>query len=299
MRAAPTELQAEDILTLTVSITGNGTLREIPRPDLRRLPRFTRQFEIENAADRYDPGTKTREFDYRLRPRTAAVKEIPPLPFVFFNPKTLPAEKGYETTVAAPIALTVRPRTQVSPARVEGPAAAVELPASVYSLVEASTVLRYDPPFTLPTPGVLAFLFIGPPAVASLWYIVWRRLSPDAARQVRKRRSRAAQQALKALQRSRKLEAAALAEQTEAIMARYLHQRLDLLPVEPTPAEVAHHLERAGSSPALGRDVARFFADCDAARFAPGLLDKANNWTATAARLVLALEEEPWRPQLS
>jgi hypothetical protein len=299
MRAAPMELQAEDPLTLTVSITGNGRLEEIPRPDLRRLPRFARQFQIDNLADRYIPAKKTREFDYRLRPRTADVKEIPALPFVFFNPKILPPEKGYQTTVADPIALSVWPRTPVSPARVEGPTAAVEMPPSVYSLVEGHAVLRYDRPFTLPAPGVLVLLLIGPPAVGGLWYIVWRRCYPDAMSQIRKRRSRAAEQALKVLRRSAKPDTVVLAQRAEAVLAGYLRQRLDLLTVEPTPAEVARHLEQAGSSPDLRQQVARFFADCDAARFAPGLMDKPNNWTARAAHLVLALEEQPWPPQLS
>jgi hypothetical protein len=299
MRAAPTELQAEDSLTLTVSITGKGMLQEIPRPDLRRLPRFAQQFQIDNVADRYDSALKTREFDYRLRPRTAAVKEVPALPFVFFNPKILPREKGYQTTFAQAIALTVRPRLQVSPARVEGPPAAVVPPASVYSLVEGHTALRYDPPFTLPPLGVLVFLLVGPPAVGGLWYMVWQRHYPDAMRQMRKRRSRAAQQALKALQRARKRDVGALAQQAEAIVARYLRQRLDLVTAEPTPMEVARHLERLGGSSALGQQVERFFADCDAARFAPGLMEKPNDPTATAARLVVALEEEPWPPQFS
>jgi hypothetical protein len=298
-RAAPTELQAEDPLTLTVSITGNGQVQNILRPDLRRLPRFAGRFDIENLGDRYLPANNTREFTYRVRPRTAAVKEIPPLPFVFFKPNLLPPEKGYQTTYADPIALMVRPRAQVSAARVEGMASVVEMPDSVYALVEGDTVLRHDLPFALPAPGVLALLLIGPPALGGLWYMVWRRCCPDTLRQLQRRRSRAAQQALKALQRSRKLDGAALPQQAEAIIARYLRQRLDLLTLEPTPMEVARHLEQVGSSGALGQQLARFFADCAAARFAPGLMDKPNNWTTTAARLVLALEEESWPPQLS
>jgi hypothetical protein len=299
MRAVPTQLQAEDPLILTVRITGTGNLEEIHRPDLRRLPRFAGRFHIEDLAGRYLPATKTREFDYRLRPRTPAVKEIPPLPFVFFNPKILPPERGYQTSLAPAIPLSVQPRTEVRPARVEGTTPASETPASVNQLVDGPLVLRYDRPFALPGGSALAALLVGPPAFGGLWYMVWRRCYPDAVHQSRRRRSRAAQHALKALQRSSKLDAAGQAHRAEAVLTGYMRQRLDLLAVEPTPVEVARHLELAGASRALAQDVAHFFAACDAVRFAPGLMGKPENWPATAAHLVLALEEEPWPAQFS
>jgi hypothetical protein len=82
-------------------------------------------------------------------------------------------------------------------------------------------------------------------------------------------------------------------------MANYLRQRLSLSAAEPTPAEVAYHLERVGASPALASELVRFFADCHAARFASGLMEKREDPAATATRLLLALEEEPWSLPLS
>jgi hypothetical protein len=221
------------------------------------------------------------------------------LPFVYFSPRIVPPEKGYLTTLAPAIPLTVQPRAKVSPARVEGGAPAPAAPASVYHLAEGNTVLRHDSSFVLPGPLVLAALLMGPPLLGGLWYLVWCRRFPDLARQAHKRRSRAAQQALKALARTRKQDPVARAEQSETILTNYLRQRLDLLPTEPTPEEVAHHLEQAGASPALASAVGRFIADCDAVRFAPGLGDRAESGTTTAMRLLLALEEEPWPLPLS
>src|SRR6516164_5388396 len=37
MHAAPTELRSEDSLVLTVRITGHGNLRDLERPDLRKV----------------------------------------------------------------------------------------------------------------------------------------------------------------------------------------------------------------------------------------------------------------------
>jgi hypothetical protein len=299
MRATPTQVQAEEPLILTVTITGKGNLQELQRPDLRRRPRFAQQFHIENLADRYLPAERTRAFDYRMRPRHAAVREIPLLPFVFFNPKILPPEKGYQTAIAPAIPITVKPRAQVSPTQVEGTAPPVQAPDSVYQLVNDPAVLRCDPPFALPGPWEVGALLIGPPLLGGWLYIFWRRRHPDSARQTRKRHSQAAQHALKAFRRLGKLDTAAQAQQTETILAEYLRQRLDLRTVEPTPAEVAQHLEQAGSSTALANAVAHFFGNCDAARFAPGFAAKADNWTATATQLVVALEEESWPSQLS
>src|SRR5438067_623194 len=91
MRAEPTVLQAEDPLILTVRITGSGSLESLARPNLQRQDRFAKQFQIENLKDRYLPDERAREFDYRLRPRSSAVKEIPALPFPFFTPGIVPA----------------------------------------------------------------------------------------------------------------------------------------------------------------------------------------------------------------
>jgi hypothetical protein len=297
MRATPTQLLAEDPLILTVSITGTGNVQEIRRPDLRRQPRFSQRFHIDNLADRYVPAKNSRQFEYRLRPLTEAVKEIPPLLFVYFNPKLVPPEKGYLTTVAHAIPITVRPRAEVRPPPVEGMAPVSSVPNTFYELADGVVVLRHDPPFALPGPAALAAFLLGPPAAGFLWYLIWRRAYPDALRQAQKRRSRAAQHALKALQRSRRLDARSQAQQVETILAGYLRQRHDLLTAEPTPTEVARHLGQGGFSAALAQDVACFFSHCDAARFAPGVMDKQDQWTEKATRLVLALEEELWSSQ--
>jgi hypothetical protein len=294
MRAAPRQLQAEEPLILTVTITAPAGVQEIQRPNLRRLPRFDEQFQIENLTEHYLPAERAHEFNYRLRPRSAAVKEIPHLPFVFFNPKIVPPEKGYQTTLATAIPLTVRPRAAVSPGRVEGTVPVRGVPDTVYPLVEGSAVLRREPSYALPGPVALGGLLLGPPVVGGFWYIVRRRRYPNAVRHARTECSRAAQHALKALHRLGKRDAVVQARQAEAILAGYLRQRLDLHMVEPTPAEVAHHLAQAGSSAAFTQEMVCFFTDCNAARFAPGLLKKADHWAEKAGHLVLASEEESW-----
>src|SRR5436309_2834481 len=64
--AAPTEVTAEEPFTLTLRIAGPGNLAQLPRPDLRKLDRFARDFAIEDGPDRFTANPPAREFRYRL-----------------------------------------------------------------------------------------------------------------------------------------------------------------------------------------------------------------------------------------
>jgi hypothetical protein len=299
MRATPTEVQAEDPILLTVTITGSGRLDTVVRPDLRKLPQFAKQFHIEDGPQRDLPKTNAREFDYRLRPRSPAVKEIPSLPFVFFKPGFVPAYKGYQTRSAPAIALTVRPRAEVPSTAVQGPSPPIQAPEELYQLVPAERLLRREEQFALPGPGGLAGLLLGPPVLCLAWYAVWRRRHPDEARHLRQRHSGAANQALRALHALDRRQPKDAAVKGAHILAEYLRQRFDLAAAEPTPAEIADRLRRGGASAATAEKTAAFFRSCDAARFAPNGILGAADWPDAAAQLILALEAEPCSSSVS
>jgi hypothetical protein len=143
----------------------------------------------------------------------------------------------------------------------------------------------------LPLGLLLAVLLVVPPAGCVVWYLLWSRLYPDAARLARQRRSLAARKALHALEHAGSGPAREQATRTAAILADYLRHRLDLPGGEATPAEVADHLQRAGYSTDLASKTAEFFRACDAVRFMPvPTLD--GNLSATGGELILALEAE-------
>ncbi|HLN27157.1 MAG TPA: BatD family protein [Gemmataceae bacterium] len=289
-----TELQAEDPIHLTVRVIGSGSLADLPRPDLRHLPAFARQFHIENLADRSLGQENAREFDYLLRPKNSGVKEIPPLPFVFFKPGLVPDYKGYQTTYAPAILLTVKSRARVTPKQIQGPDNSVKAPDSIYTFAEGSTVLRHQRVFFLPGPFALAALLVLPIVPGLAWYVVWRYRFPDEARMRQMKRSRAARQALKTLQRLDKTQPKDEAPQAAAAVLGYLRNQLDFAPAEPTPSEVAALLKNAGSSMELIQKTRQFLEECEAARFAPGLHPQQNGWSGSAIRLVLGLEAEQW-----
>jgi hypothetical protein len=296
-RAAPRSLQAEDPLIFTIRITGTEPLQKLRRPDLRQVPGFARNFAVENAGDRYLPGEQAREFDYRLRPKNAGVKEIPPFPFVSYKPGSIPDYMGYETHVARAIPLTVQPRAAVQPESVQGGSAAPGAPESVYQVATGAEVLRTESALVLPGPLVLAGLLLVPPGLGVAWYLVWQRRNPDAARKARQRHSQAAQHALKRLAGLGRQPADGQAQRTAEVLAGYLRERLDFTAAVPTPPEIATHLGRVGISHPLGQEVAAFFRACDAAEFAPGLTARPDDWIPTATRLLNALEAESWTSQ--
>ncbi len=283
-RAEPTTLEAETPLTFTVSVRAVRPPKHSPqRLDLRQLPDFAKQFYIEDPSEEVNrPDDRTWEFAYRLKPRRAEVREIPSLPFVYFNPYLLTANKGFQVLYTDPISLRVLPHETVQ--------VPVQAPESAFVLATGPAVLERQTPWTPPSIGVCLALLLAPPLGCVAWYLCWRRLYPDAARLASQRRSRAARRALQALHAARRLDAHSRAARTAAIVADYLQQRLDLSIAEPTPREVAVLFAQHGCSPALTEQAVRFFEACDRSRFMP--VAEPFDPRDAAVQLILAVESE-------
>jgi hypothetical protein len=288
MKATPTELRVEETLTLTVRISAVGSWQRPPqRPKLAKLRAFDERFYIQtndsSKPDRELPRQQAWEFDYRLRPKNTAVKEIPALLFVYYKPGVVPPEKGYRTTDAEPVPLTVKP--------VAAPPRPIQAPERLFQLAPDTDLLRQGPPLDSSL-SLLLLILLAPPALCIAWYAVWSHRYPDAARQARQRRSRAAQKALHALQAVPADAPVSRATRSVLIVTDYLRHRLDLRPAEPTPAEVAHHLQATGFSADLAGKTAEFFRACDTTRFTPGHAVDGADLPATASSLILSLEAE-------
>ena len=291
--AVPTELTAEGPLTLTLRIAGPGNLAELRRPALGKLESF-HSFAVEDLDDRFLPGDPPRrEFRYRVRPRTAAVTEIPRFKFVYFNPRVRPPSRGYQTTYADPVPLTVKPRL-VAP---------TEVPAWMLEPPTTDEIIGRRPPwqdwfdwlmerngidFDEPIHGLfwffLAIIFLPPPILCFLWLLIWRHLHPDAARQTAARRSRAAAVALRAMDRT-----GGRADRIAAALLGYLRDRHRLSPTATTPAEIAAALTAGGCPEPMVTSVVTVLKRCDAARFGPnGNADPA--LSPDAAKVILDWE---------
>jgi hypothetical protein len=289
MTAAPTELRVEDPLTLTVRVTGSGPDKNyLPRRDRLRLfsPQFDELFYREDLPeqDRVLPAEQAWEFRYQLKPRGVQVTKVPRLAFVYYHP----TERSYKTTYSSTVKLTVKPRTPA--VEVGGTPQPLSPTEQLYQLTEGPAVLRRERTFASPGPLGLAALLLTPPVLCVVWYQVWRRRYPDAARLAWQRRSRAARLALKAL---RAAGPDPTGERASAVVADYLRQRFDVPAREPTPAEASAGVEHRGMPTALAEQVAAFLRSCDFARFAPEPPSGPADLAADARRLILALESEP------
>jgi hypothetical protein len=114
--ASPTEVSIGDPLTLMVSVSGSEYLDNVDLPALSKDPEIERDFKVpEEMAAAVVRGT-VKQFTQTLRPRSAAVKAIPPLKIPYFNPDA----GRYEIAQSKPIALTVKDARILTSADVEG-----------------------------------------------------------------------------------------------------------------------------------------------------------------------------------
>ncbi|GEM_PF-583449 len=297
-RAEPTTVQAETPLLFTLVVRAVRPPQRPPqRLDLRQLPDFVEQFYIEDSSEEVArPNDHIWEFFYQLKPRRTGIREIPGVPFVYFNPYLLTASKGFQVLYTDPIPLRVLPHETVQ--------VPVQGPESAFVLVRGPAVLERQRPWTPPHLGTILVLLLAPPLGCIVWHLLWQRLYPDAAYLASQRRSRAARRALQALRSAPRLALSPLLQVEEGkgrdsaariatIVADYLQQRLDLTLAEPTPREVALLFAQHGFSSALTEQAARFFEICDRVRFQPGETDVSPGELQNAAiRLILAVEGE-------
>lgn len=280
LTAEPVELMAEDRLRLTVRIAapdgGNaGNLRNLKRLALAKLDAF-RVFAIENL-DEYDTGNPPeRHFRYWLRPRSAEVKEIPRLKFVYFNPRA----GRYQTTYAEAVPLTVKPRAVPAVREIEEVARWMLETASVEEIlgpppdgirpgllglvdrIMAQPSAEARSPFLITS--LIAVAVLLPPFVCTIFYVGWRRARPNAARLARAQRSRAAATALHALNYA----VDDLPGRVSAALLGYLHDRMGMNQAATAPAEVKECLTTLGVSPELRDEVVTVLRRCEEARFA-------------------------------
>jgi hypothetical protein len=297
------ELVVEEPLTLTVRVTGGGT---VPRPPLGTLEAY-KAFAVDDLGDRViDSDRPRREFDYRLRPRTADVKAVPRLKFVYFNPQISTDARGYQTRYADEVPLTVKPRPST--------AAAVEVPEWILQEWQLETeeseraIQRFVNPSVIdicldralywlasiyPNPDaskagrrlLTGLALFTPPLLCVIWYVAWRRRNPDAARLASLRRSRAAALALRSLRAT----AGDTARHVSETIREYLHGRAGLPPTATTPAEISTYLRATGYVADRTAAVENLLCRCDYARFAP-IASAESLLTSDAERLILDWE---------
>jgi hypothetical protein len=290
-RVEPATTQVEKPISLTLTITASGVVGAAPEaPALDQVPGVRDNFHLE-AAESPAASERSWQFVYRLKPKRLAVREVPGIPFVFFNPAVARDARGYQTVYTDAIPIEVKPADEVA-SEPSDRTPAVSHPDVVLTLAQGDAVLSRQTPWTLPAFPILLLLALAPPALCAAWYVVWRRLNPDAARQTERRRSRAARQALRGIPALRRLTDEALAKQAALLVTAYLCDRLGFLYRELSPREAATKVEQAIGDPELAARLQTFLEDCDSCRYFLPASD--HDRAAETEQLILALEAATW-----
>jgi hypothetical protein len=251
---------------------------EVVKPDLSKLPRFANLFSVTDVKDP-PPQADAKEvrFTYKLKPRNRLVTEVPPFEFYYLNPSAPPNKDPYRYTVAASITISV---TEPPPKPV------IPMPEAdrLFDIATGPDVL--GAPFVPCQWAWLAAGLFGPLAALG-WFLVWRRIYPNAARLAHIRRSRAARRATDAIRRAHRTPdpPATIA----AAVLGYLRARFPLPDSAVTPSEIGAALVEADVPHELAEQIADVFRACDRARFAPAD-DEAGALAAGAETAVARLE---------
>ena len=264
--AAPREVNAFDPVTVTVKVPGDGLLDRLALPRFSDFPEIARDFEVDPDTDpgKVEGGAKT--FKVVLRPRSAAVTALPPLPFPYYDPLA----RRYETARSAAIPLvvhevrTVRPEESVGPAvpaaggAPAGPILPLTAVAANYDALSGGSG-RLAPQAPLLTPGFLALLAAPPIAAAAAFLL--------AAARSRRRGAPRGTPLARALSGVRDVGSP---EEAATAFARYFAEKLHLPGGELTTAELKTALAARLVDEKVAERVAKVHEEIVAARFAGG-----------------------------
>lgn len=98
---APETVRVGDPMTLTLTLSGEGTLAEARPPVISEMPEVTAGFRTYEATEETSPGQ--RQFVYSLRPLDADIDEFPSIPISCFDVNT----EEYVTLQTSPIPISV------------------------------------------------------------------------------------------------------------------------------------------------------------------------------------------------
>jgi hypothetical protein len=295
--ATPTEVTVGEPVTLTMTITDRTPratrLELLQATPLDRIDALNEAFNVpdESLAGVVDGRTKT--FTQSIRAKRDDVTEIPPIPFVYFDP----AQERYVTVTSDPIPISVSPSATVGAADVIGGAApseseTIELTERTGGLranAAGSEVFAADAPFR-PQWTHLALLLLPPGAWLVLTGARWGAMRRRDEHQMRKRR--AAKRAARRFAHVARMKPAEQASAVSRALADYIADRCGLPDGALTPTEAVRHAADRSVAADTVASLASLFTECDHAQFAGSTNAESTSLADRARRAVRALERE-------
>ena len=278
-RISSTDLQANEAVTLTLTIQGTGNMKLLKTPAIDWPegfevydPKVTNNFKTTTSGL---SGTKT--IEYLAIPRAGGTYTIPAVPFSYYDTQA----DTYKTVSTPEYTLTI-----ARGANEENTTAVVNNFVQKEDIQQLGTDIRYiytgaldsrlvNPESSLLTFGSVLFWmwYIVPALLAALLFIIFRkqikenaditRVRYKKANKVAQRRLKAAAQLLKQNQKE------AFYEEIERAAWTYLSDRLSIPTAQLNKENIAQILANKGVSEMLIKDVLHVLATAEFARYAP------------------------------
>jgi len=260
--ALPKSVCVGEPVTLSLAVRGVGNLATLSAPDLANLPELTQHFRVPDEPLAGVMENNAKVFTVSLRPRDVKVKQIPPIPLAFFDPRL----ERFVTSRSEAIPLHVRPAETLSMDRVVSAAPSAASKPVESSSASLSSVTLDDRTVTpsllrwprLLTGGWLAAAMGGPPlAFAGLAVGVrWRT-----------RREKTSRQRLAGRLAKERLGDANDAAKIASTIIGYIADRLDEPVRNMTGSEAVGRLRRNGGSARTLAQATDLLAWCEEFRY--------------------------------
>jgi hypothetical protein len=271
-------------LHLTLRLSGQGPLRNLPAPTPSQLARFLppEKFLVEAAGEQWSADRTEKRFHYLLHPRTSEIVEVPSIGYACFDP--IREQWLSRSTAAVPLAVRPRDEQRSSPG--------AGLPAPVAGRLrfgDLTEAVLHESPSSPPWELLMAVALLPPMAFLLLAGVRW--LGSRGQKQAT--RSEAARVALSRLERC----SSPTPDELGKILLDYLSDRFGTIPGEPTAEELWRLLARAGLAAPVRHQVLAWWEQVTAARFLPAAGDARQEaltleqLARQARELVLILEE--------
>jgi hypothetical protein len=293
---APREAKIGDPITLTLTLTGRGSLDSATAPKLDRVPDVARRFKLYEATQQAEPSGC--RFTYSLRPLVESSEPFPAVPLACFDPDT----ERYLVVHTAPVPIRIAAAARLSQDQIVGaPRGAARSPKELETRREGVFANLTDPALVRdesvrPERWLwgLAGLALAYASAATAVVTIRRRAADPAL----VRRRGAAMAARRRLQQAQLLTAEKPREAADALqaaLAGLVADVADLPQAGLTPKDVVRQMETFALDAGLVARVRELLETCDAARYGVSTVappDLAAQTERVLEELIAALRRE-------
>ena len=277
-KISSTDLQANEAVTLTITIQGTGNMKLLKTPAVDWPEGFeTYDPKVVNNFKNSTSGTTgSKVIEYLAIPRAGGVYTIPAIEFAYYDTK----EDAYRTLTTTPYTLTI-----ARPAGEENTSVLVNNFVNKEDIQQLGTDIRYivqNPPAALLEPAkqpssalplIYWLCYLLPLSLAVVLFIVFRKRiqeNADITRVRYKKANKVAQRRLKTAQQLlRDNNKEAFYEEIERAAWTYLSYRLSIPTAQLNKENISQLLLEKGVSPALVEQVMQLLSQAEFARYAP------------------------------